>query len=134
MRRFLGIFMLLWTLTGLTALAEEDWRVAEGLPVLNITWRDTGEASGDDLRPYLLAADIAAADGSLNQTITWASNEPNDRIAAHVRLVDYNFDGFKDLQLLTAQGARNVFYAVALWDEEKACFRDVERHCLHLPR
>lgn len=133
MRRFLGIFMLLWTLTGLTALAEEDWRVVEGLPVLNITWRDTGEASGDALRPYLLAADIAAADGSLNQTITWASNEPNDRIALHVRLVDYNFDGFKDLQLLTAQGARNVFYAVALWDEEKACFRDVERHCLHLP-
>ena len=119
----------------LTAHAEDDNRVAEGLPVLTITWCDTGESTGNDRRPYLLAADIAAEDGSLTQTITWESNEHPDfeRIAPFVRLVDYNFDGYKDLQLLTAQGARNVFYAVALWDVEEGRFWDVERHCLHLP-
>jgi len=133
MRRFLCALAMLLTLLCLTARAEDDWRVAEGLPVLDITWRDTGESTGNDRRPYLLAADIRAEDGSLTQTVTWESAERNDRIALHVRLVDYNFDGFKDLQLLTAMGARNVFYAVALWDEEQGRFREVERHCLHLP-
>lgn len=131
MRRFFCALLLM--LLCLPAHAEDDWRVAEGLPTLRITWRDAGESTGNDLRPYLLAADIVAEDGSFTQTVTWESNEQSDRLAAHVRLVDYNFDGFKDLQLLTAQGARNVFYAVALWDEEKGCFREVERHCLHLP-
>ncbi len=131
MRRFLCALLLM--LICLPAHAEDDWRVAEGLPVLNITWRDTGESTGNDRRPYLLAADVVAADGSLTQTVTWESNEQIDRIAAHVRLVDYNFDGFKDLQLLTAQGARNVFYAVALWDEEKGCFREVTQDSPRLP-
>lgn len=133
MRRFLCALAMLMMLLCLTARAEEDWRVAQGLPVLDITWRDTGESTGNDRRPYLLAAEIRAEDGSFTQTVTWESNERMDREAAHVRLVDYNFDGFKDLQLLTAQGARNVFYAVALWHEEQGRFLEVERHCLHLP-
>ena len=133
MRRFLCALAMLLTLLCLTARAEDDWRVAEGMPVLDITWRDTGESTGNDRRPYRLAADIRAEDGSLTQTVTWESAERNDRIALHVRLVDYNFDGFKDLQLLTAMGARNVFYAVALWNEEQGRFLEAERHCLHLP-
>lgn len=132
MRRFFCAMLALMLLCP-AAHAEDGWRVAEGLPVLDITWRDTGESTGNDRRPYLLAADIRAEDGSLTQTVTWESAEGNDRLAAHVRLVDYNFDGYRDLQLLTAQGARNTFYAVALWDAEKGCFREVERHCLHLP-
>lgn len=131
MRRFLCALLL--TMMCLPAHAGEDWRVAEGLPALIITWRDTGESTGNDRRPYLLAADVQAADGSFAQTVTWESLEANDRLAAHVRLVDYNFDGYKDLQLLTAQGARNVFYAVALWDEEHGCFRDVVQHVLYQP-
>lgn len=134
MRRFFCILLafLAWSLT---ARAEDDWRVAEGLPVLNVTWRDTGESTGNDHRPYLLAADIRAEDGSLTQTVTWESIEHPDfeRIAPFVRLVDYNFDGFKDLQLLIAQGARNVYYAVALWDVEKACFREVTQDRPRLP-
>lgn len=132
-RHFFYLFAMLLTLLCLPAHAEDDWRVAEGLPTLRITWHDTGESTGNDLRPYLLAADVVAEDGSFTQTVTWESNEQSDRLAAHVRLVDYNFDGFRDLQLLTAQGARNVFYAVALWDEEKGCFREVERHVLYQP-
>ena len=132
MRRFFWLLLALLVLIP-AAHAEDDNRVAEGLPVLTITWRDTGESTGNDRRPYLLAADILAEDGSLTQTITWESNEPTDRVAAHVRLVDYNFDGYKDLQLLTAQGARNVYYAVALWDVEKACFRAVTQDRPRLP-
>lgn len=135
MKRRFFLAMLLLTLLCLTAHGEDDWRVAEGLPVLNVTVTNTGESTGDDRRPYLLAAEVTAQDGSLSQTVTWlsAENPAFERAAATVRLVDYNFDGFKDLQLLTAMGARNVYYAVALWDEEKGCFREVERHCLHLP-
>ena len=132
MRRFFCMLLALLALS-LAARAEEDNCVAEGLPALDITWRDTGELTGNDQRPYLLAAEIRAEDGSLTQTITWESNEPADRVAAHVRLVDYNFDGYKDLQLLTAQGARNVYYAVALWDVEEGRFRAVTQDSPRLP-
>ena len=57
----------------------------------------------------------------------------HSRGAPLVSLVDYNFDGHADLQLLVAQGAYNVYYAVALWDAEKSCFREVATHCKHLP-
>jgi len=134
MRRIFCILLAVLMLTP-AADAESGNRVAEHLPALTFTVTDTGKGTASDLRPNLLAVEITSADGSFRQTVTWESNEHPDfeRIAAFVRLVDYNFDGFKDLQLLVAQGARNVFYAVALWDEEKGCFREVERHCLHLP-
>ncbi len=133
MRRILCALTLLLAALCLTVHAEEDWRVAEGLPVLSITWRDTGESTGNERRPCLLAAEIVAADGSLMQTVTWESAEAKDRLALHVRLVDYNFDGYKDLQLLTAQGARNVYYAVALWDVEQGRFREVTQDSPRLP-
>lgn len=130
------IFLILLALLSLThaACAEAD-RVAEGLPALSFTVMDTGKGTGNDLRPNLLAVEVASADGTFRQTVTWESNEHPDfeRSAAFVRLVDYNFDGFKDLQLLTAQGARNVYYAVALWDEGQGRFREVTRHLLRLP-
>lgn len=134
MRRIFCILLALLSVMP-AAWAQEDARVAEGLPVLTFTVTDTGKGTGNDLRPNLLAAEVASADGAFRQTVTWESNENPDfeRIAPFVRLVDYNFDGFKDLQLLVGQGARNVFYAVALWDEAQGRFREVERHCLHLP-
>ena len=117
------------------ARAEEEPRVAAHLPALTFTVTDTGKGTGNHLRPNLLSVEIVAEDGSLSQTLTWESNEHPDfeRIAPFVRLVDYNFDGFRDLQLLVAQGARNTFYAVALWDEEKGCFREVLRDTEYLP-
>ena len=134
MRRF--FFTLLAMLLLLPAAwAEEENRVAAELPALSFAVTDTGRGSGSDLRPHLLAVEITSADGAFTQTVTWASNETPeyDGVVAFVRLVDYNFDGFKDLQLLTAAGARNVFYAVALWDVERGCFREVTTHCRHLP-
>ena len=134
MRRFFCILLALLAMS-LAACAEDDNRVAEGLPALTFTVTDTGKPTTNDRRPHLLAAEVVSEDGAFRQTVTWESNEHPDfeRLAPFVRLVDYNFDGFKDLQLLVAQGARNVFYAVALWDEVQGCFREVERHCLHLP-
>ena len=129
MRRFFCGMLLLLVLGTLPARAEftHSGHVREDLPLLTITVTDTGESTGNDRRPCLLAAEITTADGSLRQTIRWesAENPAFDQAAAMAMLVDYNFDGFKDLQLLTAAGARNVFYAVALWDEEKGCFREV---------
>ena len=134
MRRILCILLALLTLP-FAACAEDGNRVAEGLPALTFTVTDTGEPTANDLRPYLLAVEVASADGAFRQTVTWESNEHPDfeRLAPFVRLVDYNFDGYKDLQLLVAQGARNVFYAVALWNEEKGCFREVSQDCPRLP-
>ena len=134
MRRIFCILLALLAMS-LAACAEEDNRVAEGLPALSFTVTDTGEPTTNDRRPHLLAVEVVSEDGAFRQTVTWESNEHPDfeRLAPFVRLVDYNFDGFKDLQLLVAQGARNVFYAVALWDEAQGHFREVERHCLHLP-
>lgn len=62
MRRFFCAMLALMLLCP-AAHAEDGWRVAEGLPVLDITWRDTGEPTGNDRRPDLLAADIRAEDG-----------------------------------------------------------------------
>ena len=134
MRRIFCILLALLAMS-FAALAEEDNRVAEGLPALSFTVTDTGKPTTNDRRPHLLAVEVVSEDGDFRQTVTWESNEHPDfeRLAPFVRLVDYNFDGFKDLQLLVAQGARNVFYAVALWDEAQGHFREVERHCLHLP-
>lgn len=134
MRRFFCILLALLAMS-LAALAEDDNRVAESLPALSFTVTDTGKGTDNDRRPNLLAVEVVSEDGAFTQTVTWESNEHPDfeRLAHFVRLVDYNFDGYKDLQLLVAQGARNVFYAVALWDEAQGRFREVERHCLHLP-
>ncbi len=110
-------------------------RVRADMPLLNIVVTALETPSGNDARPYLLEAHITAQDDSVDQRICWQSAESPayERAAALAMLVDYNFDGCKDLQLLTAQGARNVFYAVALWDEAAGCFREVTQHCLHLP-
>lgn len=134
MRRFLFTLLVVLLLLP-TACAEEAQRVAEGLPALTFTVMDTGRGTGNERRPSLLAVEITSSDGDFCQTITWESNEHPDfeRHAPFVRLVDYNFDGFKDLQLLTAQGARNEFYAAALWDAEKGRFQEVLQDSPRLP-
>ncbi len=126
MKRFL-LCLLLMMLTLPAAQAEYTGRVQEDQPWLSITVTQTGEPDAEAERHYTLKASIAASDGSLNQEISWQSNESPrlDRAAAQIMFVDYNFDGYADLQLLTAAGARNVFYAVSLWNPEAGCFDPV---------
>ena len=98
-------------------------RVREDMPALSISVTEDA-FNGDADRPYTLTAHITAEDGSLVQDVSWHSNEtPNrERLAALVRFVDYNFDGYADLQLLTAQGASEVFYCFALWNPDAGRF------------
>lgn len=126
MKRLL-LFLLLLTLT-LPAHAETKaytGRIREDMPLLTITMTEDGYDDTAD-RPCTLTARISATDGSLTQEITWQSNESPayDRAAALVRFVDYNFDGCADLQLLTAQGASEVFYCFALWNPDTGRFDD----------
>lgn len=125
MKRLLLCLTLLM-LTIPAARADFPDRVREDMPALTITMTEDAFDQAAS-RPYTLTAHITAEDGSLAQTITWLSNEtPNiERVAALVLLVDYNFDGYCDLQLLTAQGARNVFYTFALWNPEEGRFDEV---------
>lgn len=123
MKRFLiSLFLLMLMIPA--ANAEFSGRVQEELPVLNITVTEAGTLDDTDDALYVLTANVAAVDGSLLQAVTWHSNETPafERAAALVALVDYNFDGYRDLQLLSSLGARNAFYHVALWNPEQGRF------------
>lgn len=125
MKRLLLCLTLLMLATP-AAQADFPDRVREDMPALTITVTEDAFDEASD-RPYTLTAHITAEDGSFTQAVTWQSNEtPNiERVAALVLLVDYNFDGYRDLQLLTAQGARNVFYVFALWNPETGRFDEI---------
>ena len=134
-RIFLCLMLLVLALPAYAETQTFTGRVREDMPELSVTVTQTGEFDNTARHPYTLTARITAEDGSLMQEITWQSNETPDveRAAALVMFVDYNFDGYADLQLLTAAGARNVFYAVALWDADQGCFRDVTQDSPRLP-
>lgn len=124
------LLCLLLTLMALPAHAETanyTGRVREDMPLLTVTVTQDDSYDEESLRPYILTAHITAEDGGLKQEIAWQSREtPNrERAAALVMFKDYNFDGYADLQLLTAQGARNVFYVFSLWNPDTGRFDDV---------
>ena len=128
MKRFLlCLILLMLALPAHAETANYTGRVREDMPLLTVTVTQEGEFDPDARHPYTLAAHITSADGTLAQEIAWQSNEtPHlERAAALVRFVDYNFDGYADLQLLTAQGASEVFYCFALWNPETGRFDDV---------
>ena len=126
-RLLLCLILLMMALPAHAETANYTGRVREDMPLLTVTVTQEGEFDHDARHPYTLVAHITSADGSLSQTIVWQSNETPDRerAAALVRFVDYNFDGYADLQLLTAAGARNVFYVFALWNPGTGRFDDV---------
>ena len=101
------------------------------LPMLTLTVTDTGKRTEEPAGDNILQVVIEAQDGSLSQSLTWESIESPafERIASLARLMDLNFDGYNDLVLLTAQGARNVFFAFSLWDVEAKQFRPVYQDC-----
>ena len=99
--------------------------------MLTLTVKDTGKRTEEPAGDNILQVVIEAQDGSLSQSLTWESIESPafERIASLARLMDLNFDGYNDLVLLTAQGARNVFFAFSLWDVEAKQFRPVYQDC-----
>ncbi len=120
-------FCLFFVLLAIPAHAESLGRVREDGPELHVTV--TAAAPFDDSAeyPWTLEAALTAEDGSLDQRLRWQSHvsAEHDGVAALIRLVDYNFDGCLDLQLLVGAGARNVTFAFALWNEAEGRFDPV---------
>lgn len=135
MKRLMILLLALLALVT-SACAEENsafvttGQVRDDLPLLTVTVADTGEQHEEMLRQNVLQVSVEAQDGSFAQQFIYQSSElPQlDRAVPMARLEDLNFDGFNDLVLLTAQGARNVFTALSLWDEEAGQFRPVEQN------
>lgn len=104
---------------------ETTVQVREDLPLQTIRITDTGQKTGDFEDDHILLCEVFAQDGSLLQSFPYFANEmpPQGGAAAPVLMKDLNFDGSSDMLLLTASGARNMYYAFLLWDKEENCFR-----------
>ena len=114
---------------GAQALAEYECtgRIHDSLPAVCVRVSDAGERDETRLRENLLRVSIEAEDGGFSQEIAYQSSESasHEGATALARLRDVNFDGYNDLMLLTAQGARNVFYAVSVYDPDARQFLPV---------
>ncbi len=118
------------------AYEKKDVLVHDGLPPVTIRITDTGERDEESDRHNLLLVHVEAQDGSLSQEFTFWSLELPEQEG--VVLDDVNFDGYQDMVLLTALGARNVFQTVALWNRGEGRFApvmqgvawDAENRCL----
>ena len=132
------LFLLICLLVVYSAHAESNddvyettIRVHDALAQMMVRIADTGERDPDGQRENILRVEIFSQDGTQLQAFTYLSNEAPDYegAAAMVMIKDLNFDGYQDLMLLTAAGARNVFHAIAIWDVEAGRFRPVEQAC-----
>ena len=113
------------------ASVQYTGQVHPDLPVLTLTVTDTGVRTQEPAGNNLLQVAIEAQDGRLSQRLTWESieNPAFERMAPLARFMDLNFDGYNDLVLLVAQGARNEFCAFSMWDVEAKRFRPVYQDC-----
>ena len=102
-------------------------QVHPSLPTVTIQVSDTGQRDENRERENRLLVTIQSEDESISQQLTYDSSENSchEGAAALARLEDLNQDGYGDLLLLTAQGARNVFYAVSLFHPEVGRFLPV---------
>ncbi len=123
---FLSLILCICTLTVYAEDKRKD-HIHDSLPEVTISVNDTGGFDMEQERPYLLQVSVESKDGSISQKLTYRSSESPeyDGAAAMVRLKDMNFDGYNDLLLLTAQGARNVFYAVSIFHPDENRFMPV---------
>ncbi len=111
------------------SISQTHGQVHPSLPELTFTVSDMRISDENAERPHLLQVDITERDETLSQRLTYRALTTPDLGAApaFVMLEDVNFDGYQDLLLLTAAGASNVFYAVALWHEELRLFQLAEQ-------
>lgn len=112
------------------AYEERDVLIHDGLPLMTICVTDTGERDEESRRPYQLLVSVQAQDGSLSQEFTFRSCESPDAedLFSPVFMKDVNFDGYQDMMLLVAMGARNVLHAISLWNKEEGRFNPVEQN------
>lgn len=131
MKAIRNAFLWIVLLTVCTGTACADYvrtdTIQDSLPQIEIHVTNTGESDESYERSNLLKVTITAQDQSIAQELFYRSSEKaeHEGAAALARLSDVNFDGYQDLLLLTAQGARNVFYAVSVFNPEERCFEPV---------
>lgn len=120
---------------GTEAIVQSLGCVCQGGAELTATIHEVGAAEADSFREQTLEAVITAADGSLSQIIQYNTSLSLsvDSAASFAMLEDLNFDGYQDLCLLTAAGARNVFHVFALWNAETGRFDPIMENCPWIP-
>ncbi|MDD3336934.1 MAG: hypothetical protein PHI98_15740, partial [Eubacteriales bacterium] len=120
---------------GTEAIVESLGCVRQGGAELTATIREVGASEEGSLREQALEATITATDGSFSQTFPYDASVSLtvDSAAGFAMLDDLNFDGYQDLCLLTAAGARNVFQVFALWNAETGCFDPIMQGCPWIP-
>lgn len=91
------------------------------LPLMDFRVSNTGRRSADDR--YLLQLEITAQDGSLSQTLEYASAEL-DFPFSFFRMEDMNFDGYMDLDIMVSHGAYNRLSIVSLWLPDERRFSE----------
>ena len=114
-----------------SAVYEKTINVHDSLPPYIIRITDTGEDTADMASDNILLVEVFSENGEKLESFTYFSNESPeyDGVAALAMAKDLNFDGYNDLMLLSAAGARNVFHAFSLWDNRTNQFRQVEVDC-----
>ena len=126
MRKWMaGMVAMLLACTGVEAMAQEAYEmrgtIAPGMPEMTFTVTDTGERPEDGaMRENLLALQITASDSGFSQTLTYAASISTDSPAV-AELVDFNFDGYRDLALCVGLG-NNAYSIMALWNAEEGRF------------
>ena len=129
MKKQILLMLLALFMSTAPALAEYEYagQIHESLPEMKICVSDTGETDVAQEHLYLLRVSVEAQDGMLAQEMTYRASvsAAHEGAAPLVRLRDVNFDGYDDLLLLTAQGARNVFYAVSVFHPQENRFMPV---------
>ncbi len=111
-------FMLVLLCLCQPAMAQQSMEEIAAPSQLSFQVTDTDERTDAIVSDRILQVTIQSTDGVFYQPLRYQSSmDPAiDHLAAMVRQEDINFDGHKDLLLLTAQSPRNVLYAVSLWD------------------
>ncbi len=117
--------ILLFTLLLTLACARADEIVIHpDLAPVDVTVTDSGIPADESLeRPNTLAVTVSRG-GEVLQQFTYGSLETADfsGVAPLAQAKDINFDGYADLLLLTAQGARNIYQAASLYNAETGLF------------
>ena len=96
-----------------SAVYEKTINVHDSLPPYIIRITDTGEDTADMASDNILLVEVFSENGEKLESFTYFSNESPeyDGVAALAMAKDLNFDGYNDLMLLSAAGARKVFHA-----------------------
>ena len=97
-------------------------RIHPSMPEMTFTVTDLGVPTG--AQAHTLQVNVTAADGSAVQDFRFESRlVPGDEYQAFsMTLIDVNFDGYLDLNLLTAMGAANSYSVLSVWLPEAGRF------------